>query len=57
LNDVKEFFKTRQIEGTLLVQQKKKLVRRTKPFTMKNGELYRMGQENRLQRCLSTIEA
>jgi hypothetical protein len=28
LNDVKEFLKTRQIEGTLLVQQKQRLVRR-----------------------------
>jgi len=27
----------------LLVQQKQKLVRRIKPFTMKNGELCKMG--------------
>jgi hypothetical protein len=32
------------------------LVRRAKPFTLKNGELYKMGQYNRLQRCLTTIE-
>jgi hypothetical protein len=29
LNDVKEFLKIRQIEGTLLVQQKQRLIRRT----------------------------
>jgi hypothetical protein len=26
-----------QIEGTLLVQEKERLVRRAKPFTLKNG--------------------
>jgi hypothetical protein len=38
------------------MQYKQRLVRRIEPFTVKNGELYRMGQDNRLQRCL-TIEA
>jgi hypothetical protein len=32
----------------LLVQHKQRLVKRTKPFTLKNGELYRMGQGKRL---------
>jgi hypothetical protein len=36
---------------------KQRLVNRAKPFTPKNGELYRMGQDNRLQWCLITIEA
>jgi hypothetical protein len=57
LNDVKEFLRTRQIEGTLLVQQKQRLIKKIKLFTLKNGELYKMGQDNRLQRCLTTIEA
>ncbi len=48
LNDVKDFLRTCQIKGTLYVQQKKRLVRRVKPFTLKNGELYKMGQDNRL---------
>jgi hypothetical protein len=39
------------------VQQKQRLVRRAKPFTLKNGELYKMGQINRLQRCLTITEA
>jgi len=47
-NDIKDFLKIRQFEGTLCVQQKQKLVRKVKPSTMKNGELYRMGQDNRL---------
>jgi hypothetical protein len=29
---------------------------RVEPFTMKNGELYRMGQNNKLRQCLKTIE-
>jgi hypothetical protein len=46
LKDVKEFLKIGQIEGMLLVQQK--LVGKAKPFTLKNGGLYKMGQNNRL---------
>jgi hypothetical protein len=42
--------------GTLSIQHKQ-LVRRAKPFTLKNGELYRMGQKDKLQKCLTTIEA
>jgi hypothetical protein len=48
LNDVIDFLKIGQIEGTLYVQQKQRLLRRVEPFTLKNGELYRMGQDNRL---------
>jgi hypothetical protein len=43
LNYVKDFLKTWQIDGTLFVQQKQRLVKRAKPFTLKNGELYKMG--------------
>ncbi len=57
LNDAKDFFKIGQIEGTLLVQQKQRSIKRAKPFTLKNGELYRMGQDNILRRCLTIIEA
>jgi hypothetical protein len=32
------------------------LVRKAKHFTLKNGELYKMGQDNRLQQCLKTIK-
>jgi hypothetical protein len=48
LNDVKEFLKIRQLEGTLLVQQKQILVKRTNFLTLKNGESYIIGQNNRL---------
>ncbi len=57
LNDVKKKLKTKQIKGTLLVQQKQRLIKRAKPFTLKNGELYIMGQNNKLQQCLTTRKA
>ncbi len=57
LNDVKEFLRIGHIEGTLSIQQKQRLVKRANPFTLKNGELYKMGQDNRLQQCLTTMEA
>ncbi len=56
LNDVKELMRIGQIEGTLSIQQKQKLIMKANPFTLKNGELYRMGQDDRLQRCLTTIK-
>jgi hypothetical protein len=57
MNDVKEFLRTRWIKGILSVQHNYILVKITKPFTLKNGELDKMGQNNRLQQCLTTIEA
>ncbi len=30
---------------------------KTEPFTLKNGELYRMGQNSRLSQCLTTTKA
>jgi hypothetical protein len=48
LNDVKELLKIGQLEGMLSMQKKQRLVKRAKPFTLKNGELHRMGQNNKL---------
>ncbi len=42
-NDVREYLKTWQIDGTLLVQHKWKLVKRVEPLALHNGELYKMG--------------
>jgi hypothetical protein len=41
----------------LSVQQKQRVIRKAKPFSLKNGELYKMGQDNRLQQCLTTTKA
>jgi hypothetical protein len=43
LNDIREYLKTWQIDGTLLVQQKWRLVKRAEPLALHNGELYKMG--------------
>jgi hypothetical protein len=56
LKDVKEFLKIGHIEGTLLVQYKPRLIKKIEPFTLKNGELYKMGQDNKLWRCLITTK-
>jgi hypothetical protein len=57
LNDVKDFLKTWKIERTSSNQQKCRLVRRVEPFILKNGDLYIMGQYNKLRKCSTTIEA
>jgi hypothetical protein len=41
----------------LSVQQKQRVIRKAKPFSLKNGELYKMGQENKLQQCLTITKA
>jgi hypothetical protein len=33
------------------------LVKKVEPFTLKSGELYKMGQDNRVQRCLRSTKA
>ncbi len=48
LKDVKEFLRIGQIEETLSIRQKQRLVKKVEPFTLKNCELYRMGQDNKL---------
>jgi hypothetical protein len=37
--------------------QKQRLVGKVEPFTLKNGELYKMGHDNKLQQCLTTTKA
>ncbi len=36
--------------------QKQKLAKKEKPFTMKEGIMYRVGQHNKMHRCLATSE-
>jgi len=37
--------------------QKQKLAKKVKPFILKEGIMYRMGQDNIMRRCLTTSEA
>jgi hypothetical protein len=45
------------MEEFLSLGQKQRLSRKVEPFTMKNEILYKMGHDNKLKRCLPTIEA
>ncbi len=38
------------------LSSKKKLAKKVKPFTMKEGIMYKMGKNNKMHRCLTTLE-
>jgi hypothetical protein len=42
---------------TLNRTQKQKLAKKAKPFTLKEGKLHKMGQDNKLRKCLTTSKA
>jgi hypothetical protein len=42
---------------TLNLAQKQKLPRKIEPFILKEGIMYKMGQDNRMCRCLTTSKA
>ncbi len=40
----------------LNLAQKQKLAKKAKPFILKEGIMYKMGQDNKMHRCLATSE-
>jgi hypothetical protein len=42
---------------TLNLAHKQKLARKEKPFILKEGIMYIVGQDNKMFRCLTTLEA
>ncbi len=42
---------------TLNLAQKQKLARKAKPITVKEGIMYKVGQDNKMHRCLTTLKA
>jgi hypothetical protein len=42
---------------TLNRAQKQKLSRKAKPFILKEGIMYQVGQDNKMRKCLTTLEA
>jgi hypothetical protein len=42
---------------TLNLDQKQKLARKVKPFTLKKGTMYKVGQDNKMHKCLTTSKA
>jgi hypothetical protein len=57
MQEVKSYLKTCQMPKTLNLAQKQKLVRKEKPFILKEGIIYRVGQDNKMCKCLTTSEA
>jgi len=53
----KRIFENRLVWTHVISVIKAKIGQESKPFTVKNGELYKMGQDNRLRRCSRIIEA
>ncbi len=41
----------------LNLAQKQKLVKKAEPFILKGEIMYRVGQDNKMCRCLTTLEA
>jgi len=54
MQEVKSYLKTCQMLENLNLAQKHKLTKNTKPFTLKEGKIYIMGQNNKLRKCLTT---
>ncbi len=52
MQEVKSYLKT--IE---MLVQKQKLAKKAEPFTLKEGIMYRVGQDNKMHKCLTISEA
>ncbi len=57
MQEVKTYLEIGQMLETLNLVQKYKLARKVKPFILKEGIMYKMGQHNKLHRCLTTSGA
>jgi hypothetical protein len=54
---MKRYLEIGQMPETLNLAHKQKLAREVKPFIMKEGIMYIVGQNNKMHRCLTTSEA
>jgi hypothetical protein len=57
MQEVKTYFEMGQMPKTQHLTQKQKLAKKVQPFIMKEGIMYRVGQDNRMHRCLTTSKA
>ncbi len=55
--EMKRYLEIGQMPETLNLAHKQKLAREVKPFIMKEGIIYIVGQNNKMHRCLTTSEA
>ncbi len=56
MQEVKTYLEISQMLETLNLVQKQKLARKAKSFTLKEGIMYIVGQNNRMHRCLTTLQ-
>ncbi len=57
MQEVKIYLKIGQMPKFLNLAQKQKLARKVEPFTLKEGIMYIVGQDNRMHKCLITLKA
>jgi hypothetical protein len=57
IQEVKTYLETCQIPKTLNLAQKQKLAIKAKAFILKEGIMYRVGQDNKMHRCLTSSKA
>jgi hypothetical protein len=57
MQEVKTYLKMGKMLKTLNIIQKQKLARKAKPFILKKGIIYKVGQDNKMHICLTTSKA
>jgi hypothetical protein len=57
MQEVKTYLKIGQMLESLNLAQKQKLAKKVELFILKDGIMYKVGQDNRMHRCLTTSEA
>ncbi len=53
----KLFFKYRIDGKNIIYKKKQRLAKRVEPFPIKNGVMYKMGQNNKLKQCMLSTKA
>jgi hypothetical protein len=56
MKEIRSYLKIGQMLKTLSLIKKQKLARKAKPFILKEGIMYIMGQNNKMHICLTTLQ-
>ncbi len=56
MQEMKTYLEIGHMTKTLNLAQKQNLARKAKPFILKEGIMYKVGQNNKMCRCLTTSE-
>jgi hypothetical protein len=54
MQELKRYLEICQMPKTLNLVQKRNLARKVEPFTLKERKMYKVGQDNKLHKCLTT---